>query len=47
MIAIKNEDELFLSILIGCHNWLWKPKCDDGTVGIQCRMMVKDLEGLQ
>jgi hypothetical protein len=31
----------------GCHNWLWKPKCDDGTVGIQCRMMVKELEGLQ
>jgi ankyrin repeat protein len=31
----------------GCHNWLWKPKCDDGTVGIQCRLMVKDIEGLQ
>lgn len=30
----------------GMHNWLWKPVCKDGTVGINLRLglkMIKDL----
>jgi hypothetical protein len=22
----------------GCHNWIWKPLCNDGTVGIRPRL---------
>jgi hypothetical protein len=22
----------------GCHNWVWKPKCKDGTMGIRPRL---------
>lgn len=27
-----------------CYNWLWKPKCDDGTIGIQCKIGKKKWE---
>jgi hypothetical protein len=22
----------------GCHNWVWKPECKDGTIGIRPRL---------
>jgi hypothetical protein len=22
----------------GCHNWVWKPECNDGTIGIRPRL---------
>ena len=25
----------------GCHNWLWKPICNDGTHGVHCRIGLK------
>jgi hypothetical protein len=26
-----------------CHNWLWKPLCKDGSIGIIPRLMLKNL----
>ena len=31
----------------GCHNWLWKPICNDGTLGINCRISIKELNMLR
>lgn len=30
-----------------CENWLWKPVCNDGTPGIQPRLLMKHAETLQ
>jgi hypothetical protein len=30
----------------GCHNWIWKPKCKDGTLGIRLRLDCKYLDQL-
>jgi hypothetical protein len=27
----------------GCHNWVWKPECKDGTIGIRPRLDMKYL----
>ena len=27
----------------GCHNWLWKTECKDGTMGIVLRLSLKEL----
>ena len=27
----------------GCHNWLWKTECRDGTMGIVLRLSLRDL----
>jgi hypothetical protein len=40
--AIKQEKAARV-IQKGCHNWLWKPLCKDGTVGIGVRLMMKDI----
>ncbi len=37
------EDEAARTIQRGCHNWLWKPKCNDGTLGINVRLSLKEL----
>jgi Leucine-rich repeat (LRR) protein len=39
---LKNQFQIKLrAILIiqrGCHNWIWKPVCKDGTVGIRLKL---------
>jgi len=30
-------------IVEGCHNWVWKPKCKDGTIGIRPRLDLREL----
>jgi Leucine-rich repeat (LRR) protein len=30
-------------IVEGCHNWVWKPKCKDGTIGIRPRLDTLEL----
>jgi Leucine-rich repeat (LRR) protein len=27
----------------GCHNWIWKPFCNDGTIGIRPRLDMQEL----
>jgi hypothetical protein len=27
----------------GCHNWVWSPKCKDGTIGIRPRLDIQAL----
>jgi uncharacterized protein YjbI with pentapeptide repeats len=30
-------------IVNGCHNWVWKPVCKDGTIGIRPRLDILEL----
>lgn len=30
-------------IVEGCHNWVWKPMCKDGTIGIRPRLDLEEL----
>ncbi len=32
-----------ITIHKGCHNWLYKPLCDDNTIGIVPRLSMKEL----
>jgi hypothetical protein len=27
----------------GCHAWIWKPMCKDGTIGIRPRLDMRDI----
>jgi hypothetical protein len=39
----KTHKEAALVITRGCHNWIWKPYCNDNTIGIRPRL---DMQGL-
>ena len=36
-----------IKIQRACHNWLWSPKCKDGTVGISCRIAWRNIQEIQ
>ena len=40
------EDKAARIIQKGCENWLWKPLCKDGTIGIMPRIAMKKLFNL-
>lgn len=40
---VKKKEASAKIIQKNCHNWLWKPVCDDGTVGINPRLSLKQL----
>jgi hypothetical protein len=43
---IKNwykPEEAARVITRNCHNWIWKPFCNDGTIGIRPRLDTRDL----
>ena len=40
------EDQAARIIQRGCHNWIWKPQLNDGTVGIAVRIRWKEIEKL-
>ncbi len=37
----EKEEKAARIIQNGCHNWLWKPVCKDGTLGINVRLGMK------
>jgi hypothetical protein len=39
----KTHKEAATIITQGCHNWIWKPFCNDGTIGIRPRLDTKYL----
>lgn len=42
----QNTSELYIQrrkLLEASHNWVWKPKCNDGTIGIRPRLDMKEL----
>ena len=39
----KRQKEAATVITQGCHNWIWKPLCNDGTIGIRPRLDTRDL----
>ena len=38
------EDKAARIIQKGCHNWLWSPKCKDGTIGISVKIAWKNIQ---
>jgi hypothetical protein len=34
----KTHKEAATIVTRGCHNWIWKPFCNDGTIGIRPRL---------
>jgi hypothetical protein len=38
-----NKVKAMTIIQKGCHNWIWKPLCNDGTIGIRPRLDMIDL----
>ena len=39
----KTKIKAMIVIQRGCHNWIWKPLCNDGTIGIRPRLDMIDL----
>jgi hypothetical protein len=39
----KTHKEAATIITVGCHNWIWKPFCNDRTLGIRPRLDMKSL----
>jgi hypothetical protein len=39
----KTHQEAALVITRNCHNWIWKPLCNDGTIGIRPRLDTLEL----
>ena len=37
------EKEAAIKIQRACHDWLWSPKCKDGTIGLMVSKMLKDI----
>jgi hypothetical protein len=35
--------EAAIKIQRACHNWLWAPKCKDGTIGLMVKKMLRDI----
>ena len=42
-VHLMIENYAALIIQRGCHNWLWKPICKDGSLGINCRLSIRQL----
>jgi len=41
--VLLTKKKAALVITKGCHNWVWKPRCKDGTIGIRPRLDMKEL----
>ena len=44
IIEYEKQNNAALIIQKGCHNWLWKPKCKDNTIGINVRNSLRELQ---
>jgi len=42
----EKEEKAARTIQRHCHNWLWAPKCRDGTTGLMVLKMLRDLSNV-